>query len=58
MHADCQAMKLSLWPLADTWAQRRLLVGMVASQGDPGITSLVDFLTQPSHNAKARCHNQ
>ncbi|MBC7438158.1 MAG: LysR family transcriptional regulator [Bdellovibrionales bacterium] len=49
-----QAMKLTWRPLADTWAQRRLLVGTAAGQADAGIAALVAFLVEPSQNAKAK----
>ncbi|MES2413968.1 MAG: LysR family transcriptional regulator [Pseudomonadota bacterium] len=39
-------------PLADSWAQRRLLVAVAEGQRDPAIAALVDFLVQPSQNAK------
>ena len=53
------SMRLGWRPLADPWAQRRLLVGTVAGQPDAGIASLVEFLVQPlqiqpSQNAKAK----
>lgn len=53
-----KAMKLAWRPLADPWAQRRLLVAMAAGQSDPGIASLLDFLIQPSQNAKAKRRNK
>lgn len=49
-----RAMKLAWRPLSDPWAQRRLLVATVAGQGDAASTALVDFLVQPSQNAKPR----
>jgi len=53
-----KTMKLSWRPLADAWAQRRLLVATTAGARDEGVTSLVDFLVQPSQNAKAKGHNK
>ena len=53
-----KAMKLSWRPLADSWAQRRLLVATSGNEGDAAIASLVDFLVQPSQNAKAARHKQ
>lgn len=52
------AMKLVSRPLADTWAQRRLLLATTAGQSDAGIASLVDFLAEPSQNAKPRRRKQ
>lgn len=50
-----KGMKLSWRPLADPWAQRRLLVATVAGQPDAGIASLADFLVvEASQNAKAQ----
>ncbi|UUZ74613.1 LysR family transcriptional regulator [Polaromonas sp. P1(28)-13] len=49
-----KAMKLSWRPLADGWAQRRLLVATAAREGDEAIASLVDFLVEASQNAKAQ----
>ena len=46
-------MKLSWRPLADGWAQRRLLVATDANVHDDGIMTLADFLAQTSQNAKA-----
>ena len=49
-----KAMKLGWRPLADSWAQRRLLVATSAGESDAGITSLAAFLVQEaSQNAKA-----
>ena len=48
-----KSMKLSWRPLADGWAQRRLLVATDANVHDDGIMALADFLAQPSQNAKA-----
>lgn len=53
-----KSMKLTWRPLADAWAQRRLLVATAAGQSDAGIASLVDFLVEPSQNAKAKHHNK
>lgn len=49
-----KSMKLGWRPLADAWARRRLLAATMAGQPDAAITALVDFLVQPSQNAKAR----
>jgi DNA-binding transcriptional LysR family regulator len=50
-----KTMKLSWRPLADAWAQRRLLVATTAGESDAGITSLAAFLVQEaSQNAKAQ----
>jgi molybdate transport repressor ModE-like protein len=43
-----KAMKLSWRPLADSWAQRRLLVATAANEHDESINLLVDFLIQSS----------
>ena len=48
-----KSMKLSWRPLADGWAQRRLLVATDANVHDDGIMALADFLAQPSQKAKA-----
>ena len=48
-----KSMKLSWRPLADSWAQRRLLVATDANVHDDGIMALADFLAQPSQKAKA-----
>lgn len=53
-----KGMKLTWRPLADAWAQRRLLVATGAGQSDAGIASLVDFLVKPSQNAKAEGRKQ
>lgn len=49
-----KSMKLGWRPLADAWARRRLLAATMAGQPDAAIAALVDFLVQPSQNAKAR----
>jgi molybdate transport repressor ModE-like protein len=51
-----RAMKLVSRPLADPWAQRRLLVAPGAAVGtaDGAVLALIDFLAEPSPNAKAR----
>lgn len=50
-----QAMGLAWRPLADAWAQRQLLAAAaVGAQDDPVVNALLDFLVQPSQNAKAR----
>lgn len=51
-------MKLRWRPLADSWAQRRLLVATAVGENDDGIAGLVAFLVQPSQNAKAKRSNQ
>ena len=53
-----KAMKLGWRPLADAWAQRRLLVATAAGEDDPAINALVDFLLEPSPNAKAKPREQ
>ena len=53
-----KSRKLAWRPLADAWAQRSLLVATVAGQPDAGIQSLVDFLVQPSQNAKPSASKQ
>ena len=47
------AMNISWRPLAEPWAQRRLLVACAKGQLDAGILSLLDFLAGPSQNANA-----
>jgi DNA-binding transcriptional LysR family regulator len=53
-----QAMGVVWRPLADAWAQRRLLVATPAGRGDAASAALVAFLTAPdavpSQNAKPR----
>lgn len=53
-----KSMKLSWRPLADAWAQRRLLTATITGQPDAGIASLADFLSPkevpPSQNAKPK----
>lgn len=53
-----KSMKLGWRPLADAWAQRRLLTATIAGQPDAGIASLVNFLSPkealPSQNAKPK----
>lgn len=53
-----KSMKLDWRPLADAWAQRRLLTATIAGQPDAGVASLVDFLSpksaSPSQNANPR----
>ncbi|MDP3796334.1 MAG: LysR family transcriptional regulator [Polaromonas sp.] len=53
-----KTMKLSWRPLADSWAQRRLLVATSGNNSDASIASLVNFLIQPSQNAKAARRKQ
>ncbi len=47
-----QSGQLCRRPLADSWAQRCLLVATAEGQRDAAIASLVDFLVTPSQNAK------
>ena len=49
-----KSMRLGWRPLADAWAQRRLLTATMAGQSDAGIASLVDFLSPVSQNAKPK----
>jgi DNA-binding transcriptional LysR family regulator len=51
-----QTLPLRSRPLADAWARRQLLVA-TASQ-DETVLALVQFLAQPSQNAKARTPKQ
>ncbi|MES2362073.1 MAG: LysR family transcriptional regulator [Pseudomonadota bacterium] len=51
-------VKLCRRPLADAWAKRRLLVATPEGQRDAAITSLVEFLVQPSQIAKAKQRKQ
>jgi DNA-binding transcriptional LysR family regulator len=53
-----RAMKLDWRPLADTWAQRRLLVATRTGTTDPAVDDFVAFLTQPSPAAKARARRK
>ena len=53
-----RAMKLGWRPLADSWAQRRLLVARPQGQIDAGISALIAFLALPSQNAKASAAKQ
>ena len=53
-----KAMKLNCRPLADGWAQRRLLLATSATESDQGVMAFAAFLTQPSQNAKARPRKQ
>ena len=53
-----KAMKLSWRPLADTWAQRRLLVATTVGRPDAAVASLEDFLTESSQNTKTKSHNK
>ncbi|WP_309678656.1 LysR family transcriptional regulator [Polaromonas sp.] len=54
-----KAMKLGWRPLADAWAQRRLLVATAAGESDAAIMSLAAFLVQEaSQNAKAQGRKQ
>lgn len=47
-------MNLAWRPLSDAWARRRLLMATPGGQQDAGIEQLLDFLAEPSQNAKAR----
>ena len=53
-----KTMKLKSRPLTDSWAQRRLLVATAAGERDQGLADLVEFLVQPSQNAKASRRKQ
>ena len=53
-----KTMKLKSRPLTDSWAQRRLLVATAAGEKDQGLADLVEFLVQPSQNAKASRRKQ
>ena len=53
-----KTMKISWRPLADPWAQRRLLVACAQGQLDAGILSLLDFLAEPSQNANVGTANE
>lgn len=53
-----RTMKLSWRPLAEPWAQRRLLLARPQGQSDAGITALIAFLIEPSQNAKASAAKQ
>ena len=53
-----KGMKLGWRPLADAWARRRLLVATAGGERDASIASLLDFLAQPSQNAKAVRHTR
>ena len=53
-----KGMKLGWRPLADAWAQRRLLVATAGGERDASIASLLDFLAQTSQNAKAVRHTR
>ena len=53
-----KSMKLIFRPLADAWAQRSLMVATAAGQNDKNVTSLVNFLIEPSQNAKTNGPNQ
>jgi DNA-binding transcriptional LysR family regulator len=47
-----RAMKLAWRPLTDAWARRRMLVAIAAGHHDAASAALVNFLVQPSQNAK------
>jgi DNA-binding transcriptional LysR family regulator len=48
------AMKLRWRALADAWASRRLLLATRAGAQDRAVTALLQYLAEPSQNAKAR----
>jgi DNA-binding transcriptional LysR family regulator len=48
-----RAMKLTWRPLVDEWADRSLLVAIVAGNTDVNVRAFVDFLADPSQNANA-----
>jgi hypothetical protein len=48
-----RAKKLAWRPLIDSWAKRRLLLG-VRKEADSVVQSFRTHLRQPSQNAKAR----
>ncbi|OOG36591.1 LysR family transcriptional regulator [Polaromonas sp. A23] len=47
------AMGLTWRPLADLWAQRRLLIGAARQPTDDAVNQLIDFLAEPTPIAKA-----
>ena len=47
-----RGMKLATRPLADSWAQRRLLMATVAAQSDPAVQALCAYLAEPSQKTK------
>lgn len=49
-----EAMGLRWRPLADAWAARRILVATRGGPVDPAAAALVEFLAEPSQDAKAR----
>ena len=49
-----RAMKIDWRPLADAWAQRRMLVATRNETADPVVEDFVAFLAQPSQSAKGR----
>lgn len=55
--AIVRAMKLAWRPLADPWAQRRILVATAAG-ADAASLALADFLVAPSQNAKPHRRKQ
>ena len=52
------AMGLRWRALSDPWASRRLLVATRSGPIDPAVRELVEFLAEPSQNAKAARRNQ
>ncbi|MES3004090.1 MAG: LysR family transcriptional regulator [Pseudomonadota bacterium] len=53
-----RAMKLAWRPLADEWAQRRMLVATRIGTADPAVDDFVAFLVGPSQTTKARARKQ
>jgi DNA-binding transcriptional LysR family regulator len=53
-----RTMALVLRPLAEEWAQRRMLLAMRPGHQDESVRDLAAFLAQPSRNAKARGRKQ
>jgi hypothetical protein len=51
-----KSMKLGWRPLADAWAQRRLLAATMAGQPDAAIAALVDFLVAPPGPGRSKAH--
>lgn len=49
-----RSMNLTTRPLADAWAQRRLLMATVAAQPDAAVTALCAFLAQPSQKTNRK----
>ncbi|HSW19165.1 MAG TPA: LysR family transcriptional regulator [Ramlibacter sp.] len=51
-------MKLRSRPLADAWASRRLMLATRAGTQEPAVQALVDFLAEPTQNAKTRVNKR